>query len=615
MSKQKLDFWQGELKELKCRAERLVQALSPADADLKLGADELRQELQTANVELEMQCEELQRSRQELEKSQQYLSDIFEQSPIGYLIVNDKGVIRSSNRKAAQLFDMKKELLQNQRLSTFIPPSDLEKYRLCFERAQQANESHSVDVEFRVRQGNTLYANLTFFYLNSTYDNESVLVCAMQDRSAEVERQRLQEERSQELEERVFNRTQELERLNERLRQEYAEKSIAQQKAESASRIKAKFLAAMSHDIRTPLSGVSMAFQVLEEMDLVEEALEVVRLGGDSTQILHELINQVLDYSRLEAGGVTLQVVPFHPHEHFQATVESIRTDVRIKGLELEADIASSVPSLLIGDPLRFKQILLNLLSNATKYTDKGKVEARLDAIDNDADGRRVCLELVVKDSGIGIPAQELPYVFEAFRQVKDAKRDHIEGSGLGLAIVKELAEVMGGGVDIQSIEGQGTEVRCRFWLGVNPCYKIASLELDAPAFGSGEPKAVLLVEDNHNNAKLLQKMLTTAGFSHVTAHTGQEALDLMQRRAFDLVLMDINLPDLMGPEVLRRFKAARSVDVNRSTPIVALTAYAMKNDREKYLDMGFDGYITKPVQKALFFEEIGTLMTQAQTD
>ncbi len=610
MSQKNLKFWEGELKELKCRAERLLESLQPADIDLEMDVRELQQELSTVNVELEMQCEELQRARQQLEQSQQYLADIFEQTPVGYLIVNAEGLIRSSNQAAAELFGMKKELLQNQRLSAFIPPSHIEAFRRCFKKAKVEKSSQTTDVCFRIRHGATLEARMHFFHLRSAYENENVLVCALMDIGAELTQRRLEQERNQKLEERVQSRTLELTSLNETLRKEVEAKSIAQNKAEAASRVKAKFLAAMSHDIRTPLSGVSMAFQVLEEMGLNEEAAEIVRLGSDSTNVLLELINQVLDFSRLEAGALSLQTTIFQPIEHFNAAVEIIRKDVDRKGLSLEVEVHPEVPKVLDGDPLRFKQILLNLLSNAVKYTQEGTVFIALRKVNEDPVKHQACLEILVKDTGIGIPSEELPFIFEAFRQARGEDRSHIEGSGLGLAIVKELAEAMGGKVTIQSRLGQGTEVRCQFWMDGNSSFPLPGRVPEGKeGTSSAKQLSVLLVEDNRTNAKLLEMMLEKEGWETVNAFTGQEALDLIRRRDFDLILMDINLPDIMGNDVMKRVRTDEALEFNQLTPFIALTAYAMKDDKQNYLRQGFDGYISKPVEKALFFNEIQTVL------
>lgn len=609
MKKQPHDIWEEEFRELKERAARLIQTVPALDGLPGGERENLEEEYRIAHVELEMQCEELQQARLRLEQSQQYLADIFELTPVGYLIMGDDGVIRNCNQAAADLFELKKEVLRHQRLQAFVPHSDLETFSRCFQQTREDQATHTAQVSFRTRQQRHLIARVTFFYLKSHFDGEHVLVCAVEDVSAYLDKQRLEQERNLELEKLVAHRTRELEQLNRQLTEEINQRTLAQQQADLANRAKAHFLAAMSHDIRTPLSGIIMAFQLLREAEKDDTMHEVIELGSRSGELLMDLINQILDYSRLEAGALDIEQEPFTLREHLAFVVNSFRERVRAKGLRLRQQIASDVPEIVVGDALRVKQILMNLLSNAVKFTAAGTVEVQVRCLPDTVAADKVRLELQVSDTGIGIRPEVRPKLFEPFAQGDGSIARRFGGTGLGLAIVRELLRRMEGDIQLESAPDAGTKAICRLTLALPP------VDAKERAGAGGQQRQelahglrVLLVEDNETNRRLLQTLLQPWHWDLTVAETGEEALDLIRFISFDLILLDIGLPGISGDRVAAAVRRS-DVPATRRTPLIALTAYALKGDREKYLGLGFDGYVSKPILLEALIAEIDRIL------
>ena len=371
----------------------------------------------------------------------------------------------------------------------------------------------------------------------------------------------------------------------------------AKEAAEAANRAKSEFLANMSHEIRTPLNGVIGNAQLLEMSDLgreEKEYLAAIILSGNN---LLSLINDILDLSKIEADKVVLEKADFSLRNCMRNVMRSQRSRAEGKGLSIELAIPDDVPDLLIGDELRVKQILLNLLGNAIKFTGAGGIT--IAAAAKERHGANALIEIAVTDSGIGIPESAVEEIFQPFVQADNSITGRYGGTGLGLAICRRLAELMGGSVAVESTEGEGSifRVLLPFPVVEQPAAPQNSAPLaSSKALWTGPALKILLVEDNEINQKLGLALLKKMGHRALLAENGVEALAALDREAFDLVLMDIHMPVMGGEEALAELRE-RERTSRAHQRVIALTAYALAGDEQKFLTAGFDGYVTKPME------------------
>ncbi|BAH74277.1 response regulator [Solidesulfovibrio magneticus] len=380
----------------------------------------------------------------------------------------------------------------------------------------------------------------------------------------------------------------------------------AKEMADAGSRAKSEFLANMSHEVRTPINGVVGMLQLLETTALTEEQQEYVAMAGRAAGRLSRLLGDILDLSKVESGALVLQQTPFELEELRQAILDVFGPMARNKNLALSVDLAQALPRRVMGDDVRLRQILLNLVGNAVKYTDSGFVHVAVFPGDPDSpprEGAPFEVVFVVADTGRGIPGHKLDSVFSPFVQTDPAAGPQ-GGVGLGLAIVKRLVELMGGRIHLCSVEGQGTSMRAVVPLTPLP----AEAQVPAPTGSQAETASghvVLVVEDDDMNRMAAQRMLVKLGFTVHTACNGQEALDFLAGQtpqaqpSVDLILMDIQMPVMDGLEATRRIRENADGRFDPLTPIIALTAYAMAGDRERFLQAGLDDHLAKPVKVA----------------
>jgi signal transduction histidine kinase/DNA-binding response OmpR family regulator len=375
----------------------------------------------------------------------------------------------------------------------------------------------------------------------------------------------------------------------------------ARAEAEAANLAKSTFLATMSHEIRTPMNGVLGMIEVLERQHLSKDQRRIIVTMRESAQTLLCIIDDVLDFSKIEAGRLELEATPFSLSGVVEGVLDIFRPQVLAKGLTLDADIDAGSPDLLVGDPTRVRQILFNLLSNAIKFTEHGGVRVRAGTLP--LGGGITRATLAVADTGIGLGAEQLAHLFQPFVQADSSTTRKFGGTGLGLSIVQRLAQVMGGDVAVESSPGVGSTFTVTLTLHaasadspLKTLLRPVARPLARAAARIGEGPRVLVVEDHPMNREVLLLQLKLLGIAADTAENGVDALAAWGRGRYAAVLADVHMPRMDGHALARRLRAAEADRGAARTPIVAVTADAIKGEEERCLASGMDAYLVKPV-------------------
>ena len=385
--------------------------------------------------------------------------------------------------------------------------------------------------------------------------------------------------------------------LENQLRNEAMVASLkaAREAALAASRAKNEFLANMSHEIRTPMNGVLGTLQLLRDTPMESDQRDLVATANTSAESLLHLLDDILDFSRIEAGKLALQQVPFSLAELIQGLKETLAPPLGQRPILLTTEVDPAFDEPILGDPGRVRQVVGNLLSNAIKFTPAGQITVR--AVVTDRRGEDLTALLEVRDTGAGIAPNDQSKLFQSFSQGDASLTRKHGGSGLGLAIVRQLTNLMGGECGLESELGEGS----RFWCEIPfTLAGGAALVEEAPlpsAGGAALAGEVLLVEDNLINQKIAARMLRKLGLEVTLAADGQEALDLLRCRSFSAVLMDCQMPVMDGYAATAAWREVESGERRPRTPVIAMTAHAMEGDRDRCLAAGMDDYLAKPVK------------------
>jgi PAS domain S-box-containing protein len=528
-----------------------------------MGVDNIQHlihELLVHQIELEMQNEELHRTQLALDAARNRYYELYNFAPVGYLTVSRKGIILESNLHAAQLLNRPQLELLTQSIQRFILPEDQDLFYHHHKNIVATGQSQVCELRLRGSiEGQTRWVHITGSLLSSGSFGDPIFLLILSDIS---ELKQLETERQ------------------------------SRQKAEFASQAKSRFLAHMSHEIRTPLNAI-LGFSELMQQQLQEPRwqnyLQAINSSGKT--LLH-IIDDILDLSKIEVGKIEINPVAIDLRQLIQEIDLLLRKSFAEKGLKFDIQMASDLPTSLSLDPLRLRQILINLLNNALKFTSKGCVTLRISFLATSAESGQ--LSLSVSDTGIGISEHFKTRIFQPFEQEPSSEQTST-GTGLGLAITYQLVQLMQGQILLESQLGEGTTFQILL-----PDIRQSSVSLitdlhPVSPFVDFAPACLLLVDDQPTNLQLLQAYLEEQSFQLLLAHNGQEAYEQALQSQPDLILMDIRMPIMDGTEAL---SLLHSNPVTQSIPVIALTAYSLQLEKNSFLEMGFDGYLRKPVSK-----------------
>ena len=502
---------------------------------------------------------------EKLRVSEQRFHTLFEMSPEPIIVHDLDGHIHDVNERAIELLGWSKEELKASTILKMFRPGDAH-HAVRAKEEVQAQGYTKLQMPLVRADGSELMAEITARQMDT--EDGTLVHGIVRD-------------------------------MTEQLAHEESLRS-AKEEAERANAAKSDFLANMSHEMRTPLNGILGSLAVVDRDYLKSKDQEFVQLAESSGETLLLLIQDLLDLSRIEAGELELSPIRFNlktASDRMHAELEPV---AREKGLELLRDVAND-DSDYIADGRRIRQVFLNLIGNAIKFTDTGSVSTKVWV--EQVDDKHI-LHGRVTDTGAGIPNDLQPILFERFRQADSSKRKRHRGAGLGLAICKELVELMSGDIGVESDAGSGSTFW--FWVPVERAKPLAAEQIK-----SAKPKTnkleghVLLAEDSNTNAAVAGHMLKKLGLTYERVTNGREAFVLARSQAFDLILMDIGMPDVDGLQATRMLR-----DVGCDTPVIALTAHALEGDRENALQQGMDGYLTKPLR----FPELAAQLTEWMT-
>lgn len=376
----------------------------------------------------------------------------------------------------------------------------------------------------------------------------------------------------------------------------------AKEKAESSNRAKSIFLANMSQEIRTPMNGIIGMTDILSLTKLTEEQKEYLDIIKFSSSTLLAILNDIMDFARIEAGSFKLDKVRFNLKDLINQTCKIMEGNAKKKKLDMSIKISGDDDYEVCGDPLRMKQVMVNLLSNAIKYTEKGNIELIINR--ESKDDKKVVYVVKVKDTGIGIAKERIEDIFETFALENKSEKMTYKGKGLGLAIVKSIIDHMGGKISVDSKVDRGTEFVCTLPFDLQEEEVALVAETQKPEKSKKEKLKILVAEDNFVNQRLVKELLRRQGYSVDIVENGLKLFEVMEKSKYDVILMDVQMPVMDGLEATSIIREIEK-ETGGHIPIIGITAYSMKADRDRCLEAGMDDYLAKPFSKEEFYKKI----------
>jgi PAS domain S-box-containing protein len=555
--------------------------------------------------------------------SREYMEKLIDSMDDMLVVISPDGIIQSVNRAYCELFECQPDTIIGRRVDEFEKQDAPMCMYSSFQQTLASGRVQGIESTCRTSSGTLVPILFSLAVMKDDQGRPQAVVCAAQNISNlkkvqhDLQQKQLEIEAvNRNLEEIVASRTAELAIGNEGLRAEVAERQkkteelrAARDAAESANRAKTEFLANMSHEMRTPLNSIIGGTEYLEGATLApdqQHCLEMIRHAGDSLLVQ---VNDLIDLARIEAGQLELLTQEFNLADTLEATVHMLGLNARQKQLDLSLAIAPDIPHFVVGDQGRLKQVMVNLVSNAIKFTDNGG-KVTVSAQRGQADPHSIEVYFLVRDTGIGIESNKIDMIFETFAQADSSITRRYGGSGLGLAISRRLVEAMGGSFKVESVPGVGSSFAfsIRFPLADHA----VAAQQNAPdgtdragglrdAAGSEGPlriSRVLLVDDSLENRALMRLLLARQPLTIDEANNGREALELFEQNEYSLVLMDIQMPIMDGYTATRMMRRIEERSGRRPTPVVALTAHAYEADIRRCEEAGCNDHIAKPFKK-----------------
>ncbi|MDH4128400.1 MAG: ATP-binding protein [Spirochaetota bacterium] len=497
---------------------------------------------------------------QELQSSLNNFRNVIEKNADGIIIIDDEGIVKFINRATEVLFDRPKQKILGELVGFPVVAHDT--------------------TELDLLQGNGEITTVEMRIVDTNWEGKVAYIASLRDitirKKAELELQK------------------------------------AKEYAESANRAKSEFLANMSHEIRTPMNGIMGMTELVLDSELNADQRECLETVKHSANILLELINDILDLSIIEAGKLNFYDENFYFINFIENIIKTMRMESNKKGLNLEFRISDQIPDILRGDQKRLRQIIVNLLSNAIKFTKKGYINLNIEALHSSNNkNNEITLLFTVSDTGIGIPNDKLNLIFNTFTQVDGSITRNYGGTGLGLAISKKLVNLMNGKIWVESELHRGSKFFFTVMFKTNKNnVNLFENNSQNDNIMINKKLKILVIEDDKVSQNVLSDRLSRAGHKPTIFNSGPEAIKKLSNEKFDLVLLDIQMPDMDGFQVTKIIRE-KEKSTGKYTPIIATTAMAMNGDRERCLKAGMDDYISKPITSEQLFKVIYKVMSK----